>query len=93
MFSGKTPDWMVQIPAASVELLFSFVVLLVTPIAVVLGHASPPLAGWAVALASVPIVFAADALEKRVRVARRASGADHSRPRPGETVDATRVRR
>ena len=81
------------IPAASIELLFSFVVLLVTPIAVVLGHASPPLAGWAVALASVPIVFAADALEKRVRVARRAAGAAHSRPWPGETVDATRVPR
>lgn len=81
------------IPAASTELLFSFVVLLVTPIAVVLGHASPPLAGWAVAVASVPLVLAVDALDKRLRAARRASREAHTQPRPGETVDATRVSR
>ena len=59
------------IPAASVELLFSFVVLLVAPIAMVLGHASPPPAGWAVALLSAPLVLAVDALDKRVRARRR----------------------
>ncbi len=59
------------IPAASVELLFSFVVLLVAPIALVLGHASPPPAGWAVALLSAPLVLAVDALDKRVRARRR----------------------
>jgi magnesium-transporting ATPase (P-type) len=59
------------IPAASVELLFSFVVLLVAPIALVLGHASPPPAGWAVALLSAPLVLAVDAVDKRVRARRR----------------------
>ena len=59
------------IPAASTELAFSFVVLLVTPIAVVLGHASPPLAGWTVALLSAPAVLSVDALDKRVRARRR----------------------
>jgi magnesium-transporting ATPase (P-type) len=59
------------IPAASTELLFSFVVLLVSPIALVLGHASPPLAGWAVALLSAPIVLAVDAADKRIHARRR----------------------
>ena len=58
------------VPAILVEQLFSFVVLLVTPIAVVLGHASPPLAGWLMALASAPLVLAVDALDKRARSAR-----------------------
>jgi calcium-translocating P-type ATPase len=60
------------IPAASTELVFSFVVLLVTPIALVLGHASPPPAGWAVALLSAPLVLAVDWLYKRVRPGRQA---------------------
>lgn len=61
------------IPAASAGLAFSLVVLLVTPVAQVLGQANPPAAGWAVALASAPIVLAADALDKRIR-------ARHPRP-------------
>ena len=59
------------IPAASTELLFSFVVLLVAPIALVLGHTSPPLEGWVVALLSAPLVLAVDAVDKRVRARRR----------------------
>ncbi|MFZ5845970.1 MAG: cation-translocating P-type ATPase [Actinomycetota bacterium] len=55
------------IPAASTELVFSFVVLLVTPIALWLGHASPPLVGWLVALVSAPVLLGVDALDKRVR--------------------------
>ena len=68
------------IPAASIELLFSFVVLLVTPIALVLGHASPPPAGWAVALASAPLVLGVDAVDKRLRARRpKASPAAYER--------------
>lgn len=55
------------IPAASLELVFSLVVLLVAPVALVLGHAAPPAAGWVVALASGPVVLAVDALDKAVR--------------------------
>ncbi|MBN2624749.1 MAG: cation-transporting P-type ATPase [Acidimicrobiales bacterium] len=55
------------IPAATLEVGVSLVVLLVTPIADELGHASPPLAGWLVALASVGAVLGADALDKRRR--------------------------
>ncbi len=62
------------IPAASAELLFSFVVLLVTPIAVVLGQASPPLAGWVVALLSAPVMLGVDAVDKWVRARRREAG-------------------
>ena len=59
------------IPAASIELAFSFVVLLVTPIALVLGHASPPAVGWAVALLTAGLVLAVDALDKRLRAGQR----------------------
>ena len=59
------------IPAVSAGLAFSLVVLLVTPIALVLGHASPPAAGWAVALSSAFVVLAVDALDKRIRAGRR----------------------
>jgi calcium-translocating P-type ATPase len=62
------------IPAASVELAFSLLVLFVAPVALVLGQAVPPAAGWAVALGSAPVLLAVDAVEKRIRTAR---------PRPG----------
>ena len=55
------------VPATSIELAFSFVALLVAPIALVLGHASPPPAGWVVALLSAPLVLAVDALDKGSR--------------------------
>jgi magnesium-transporting ATPase (P-type) len=58
------------IPAASAGLAFSLVVLLVTPVALVLGHATPPAAGWAVALSSALVVLAVDALDKRIRAGR-----------------------
>ncbi|HSE08098.1 MAG TPA: cation-transporting P-type ATPase [Nocardioidaceae bacterium] len=58
------------LPAVSVELAFSFVVLLVPPIAMLLGHASPPAVGWAVAIASAPLLLGVDAVDKRVRAAR-----------------------
>jgi calcium-translocating P-type ATPase len=58
------------LPAVSAGLAFSLVVLLVTPVALALGHASPPAAGWAVALSSAPVVIAVDALDKRIRAGR-----------------------
>ncbi|MDV3222843.1 HAD-IC family P-type ATPase, partial [Intrasporangium sp.] len=67
------------LPATSIELLFSLVVLFVTPIALVLGHASPPPAGWAVALVSGPLVLAVDGLDKWARS--RRGGADESASR------------
>lgn len=63
---------------AAIELAFSFVVLLWPAIAGILGQANPPLAGWAVALASMPILIAVDALDKQLR-ARRTH--PHARPR------------
>ena len=65
------------IPAAATELAFSLVVLLVTPLALVLGHATPPAAGWAVALSSAFVVLAVDALDKRIRA--RRTRPDHPR--------------
>lgn len=62
---------------AAIELAFSFAVLLWPAVAEILGQASPPIAGWAVALASMPILIAVDALDKHVR-ARRIR--PHARP-------------
>ena len=59
------------LPAALTGLAFSLVVLWVPPIAELLGHWSPPLWGWVVALASMPILLAVDALDKHLRARRR----------------------
>jgi magnesium-transporting ATPase (P-type) len=58
------------IPAVSAELAFSLLALFVAPVALLLGHASPPAAGWAVALASGPVLLAVDAIDKSVRAGR-----------------------
>lgn len=55
------------IPAASIEVAFSLVVLWVPPIAMAIGHQSPPFWGWVVAIASMPILLAVDAFDKSVR--------------------------
>jgi magnesium-transporting ATPase (P-type) len=59
------------IPAAAVGLSFSLVVLLVGPLAHALEHASPPLAGWGIALCSMAVLIAVDAVDKHRRAARR----------------------
>ena len=64
--------------ATSAELVFSFVLLLLTPVALVLGHAAPPLAGWVVAVLSAGVVLAADAADKHLR-GRRTTGTEHRR--------------
>lgn len=50
-----------------IELCFALVVLLVPWFAEHLGHASPPVWGWAMALVSMPMVLAVDALDKARR--------------------------
>ncbi len=61
---------------ASLELVFAVSVLLVRPFARVLDHANPPFWGWVVALLSMPLLLAVDALDKRRR---RASKRDAGR--------------
>jgi calcium-translocating P-type ATPase len=49
----------------AIDVAFAFVVLLVPPIARELGHASPPMMGWVVALLTMPLVLVVDAWSKR----------------------------
>ncbi len=60
------------IPAALIGLTISLVLLWIPPIARLLGQWNPPLWGWAVALASVPILLGVDALDKYIRRCRQA---------------------
>jgi len=57
---------------AAVELVIAGVFLLLPPLASLLDQALPSAAGWAVALASAPLMLAVDASHKRAR-RRRAS--------------------
>ena len=59
------------LPAGAVELTFSFAALFVTPLALVLGQAAPPPAGWAVALSAPLLVLGVDALDKWRRASHR----------------------
>lgn len=63
--------------AVAAGIAFSFLTLWVPAIADLLGQSTPPPAGWIVAFAAVPILFAVDALDKRLRV--KASDAKRSR--------------
>jgi calcium-translocating P-type ATPase len=51
----------------AIELGFALVVLLVPAIAGMLDQANPPLWGWAVAVATMPLMLIVDALDKRHR--------------------------
>ena len=55
------------IVAVGVELGLLLVLLYVPPVAHLLGHAGPSIAGFAVAAMSIPAVLLADALYKRFR--------------------------
>jgi len=54
-----------------VELAFALAVLYIAPVARQLDQAGPPLWGWLVAVASMPIVLVVDGLDKRRRARRR----------------------
>jgi magnesium-transporting ATPase (P-type) len=55
------------IPAASIEMVFALLVLLVVPIADQFDQANPSLAGWLVALAAAPAMLGIDAWNKARR--------------------------
>lgn len=50
--------------AVATGLAVSLLMLWIPPVATVLGQASPPAAGWIVAVAAIPTLLAVDALEK-----------------------------
>jgi magnesium-transporting ATPase (P-type) len=52
------------------ELAFAMAVVFIDPIAHRLEQANPPLWGWVVAVASMPVVLAVDALDKHLRARR-----------------------
>ncbi len=66
---GWTTNKLLPVTAA-IEVCFALVVVFVGPIADRLGHAPPPLWGWVVGLAAMPLVLAVDALDKYRRVGR-----------------------
>ena len=76
------------IPAASVELAFSLLVILTVPIADELGHASPPLVGWLVVFLAAGVLLAVDASDKhrRRRVSAERPAIQHIH-RGGDLVD------
>jgi magnesium-transporting ATPase (P-type) len=55
------------LPAAAIELLFSFAVLFARPIADELGHAAPPAIGWVIAVLAGGVVLTVDAASKHRR--------------------------
>ena len=65
--------------AVAVETAIFAGFLLIPPVASVLGHATPPAAGFAIALLTAPAVLAADALHRWTR-ARRHRGDDAREP-------------
>jgi magnesium-transporting ATPase (P-type) len=80
--SATQPAWRLPvlgnkllIGAALLELAIAAAFLFIRPVAEVLGHESPPGVGWAIALASIPVLLVVDALHKTLRRAReRPSG-------------------
>jgi magnesium-transporting ATPase (P-type) len=64
------------IPAVASGLAFSLAVLLIPLFADALGQAPPPAIGWAVALASMPLLLGIDAVDKAIR--RRAIARVHA---------------
>jgi calcium-translocating P-type ATPase len=76
--SATRPAWRLPlmgnkllIGAALLELAIAAVFLFIQPVAGVLGHESPPGVGWAIALASIPLLLVADAAHKALRPDRR----------------------
>ena len=61
--------------AVAVEVLILVAMLVVPPVARMLGHRPPTLIGWAIAAGAVPAVLLADAVAKRISAGRRARAA------------------
>ena len=79
---GVPPNWYLRW-AVGVEVLFVAVCLLVPPVSRLLGQSVPPPAGWAMVVASVPLVVVTDHVEKRRHAQRRARQLSQGRP-PGQ---------
>jgi magnesium-transporting ATPase (P-type) len=72
--STTVPAWRIPlltnrllIGAATIELIIAGLFLFVPSVADVLGHESPPAIGWVIALLSMPLVLAVDAVHKAIR--------------------------
>ena len=63
---GWTTNRLLPLTVAA-ELAFALAVLWIAPIASGLDHANPPLWGWVVAVASMPLVLLVDAIDKNHR--------------------------
>jgi hypothetical protein len=57
----------ILIGAATIELVIAALLLLVPSVAGLLGHEPPSPAGWAVALAAIPLLLVVDGIHKKVR--------------------------
>jgi magnesium-transporting ATPase (P-type) len=76
--SSTRPVWRLSlmgnrllIVAVIVELAITAGFMFIRPVAELLGHESPPGVGWAVALASIPVLLVVDAAHKSLRRARQ----------------------
>ena len=85
--SARDPAWRLPalgnphlLVAAALELAFAMTMLAVGPLAAFLGHRTPPMIGWLVAVASIPLVLGADALTKRRQDRRGTSDASNISP-------------
>jgi magnesium-transporting ATPase (P-type) len=66
--------------AALIELAIAAGFLFIPAVAEVLGQEAPPAAGWAVALASIPLLLLVDAIHKWIRGSSAAPGPPADRP-------------
>jgi magnesium-transporting ATPase (P-type) len=77
--------------AVGVEIVVLAGFLLVPPVARVLGHAFPPLAGLAVAVLAAPLVLLADEVHKQARAGRHQPGRNHGDRRARQHIVASLV--
>jgi magnesium-transporting ATPase (P-type) len=68
--------------AVAIELVVLACFLLIPPVASLLEHKPPPMAGFAVALLTAPAVLGADAVHKRLRARRRGVPVSPERVQP-----------
>lgn len=85
--STTRPPWRIPlltnrllIGAALVELAIAAVFLLVPAVAGLLGHQSPSIVGWGIALASIPLLLVVDGIHKSVRLRRSDAVGNNEEP-------------